>query len=689
MLDQVQTSKSSSHLRDEVVKPAHRFVANPEKSRYGLVAVLLAFSVAIRFYQLGALNLWCDEDITALAVKGTLQNGFPQLPSGVIYFRSLLTTYLSSLSVAIFGMSEMALRLPSVLFSLGTILSIYALGKLLFSERVALLAAAILSFSAWDIEFARHARMYAALAFFFTFSLYAIFRGVVLGERRWLRWSVVLSVLTLLAHILGVVLALVYFGLALMLRQQKARIWQLAGMSVIIMIAAAALFVLIEFGFSNPDQHFLAAYVQKFQAIYNYFSPESVSGVRLQHTVAGLVVMFSFGTVQMVRKKLLRMAHLAWGVPIAILGLLAMGHALAALLFWGMVALVMQSRGKQTLGKMMQLSAIALVLATVVRAGLVLEDVFAQSAASSAMTERVWQAAKIMAGFPKLYILGFYKAFPLMTVVVVVGLVALYRKANRASAEANYRFAFIAFVLPLLANGVILNDYVEYRLNFYLNPLFALLFAFAVFEANALIRLKLANMASGRSIQRAAIVLQVAAVAMLCEQAYPAAILQTITRNYGDTIEQATAPGSHLQRMPDHIGAAQFVQAHNSPGDILVVNDWLAQSVHFEKIDFWLRTKAFQHQAFASMPAGKLYDIYTGTELLTSVESLQQILAQPGDHDVWMIISLPFISKNLHLSDDVLAFLSQSEQNVVYRARDGVSKVYHFRKNDVSATYVP
>lgn len=69
MLDQVQTSKSSSHLRDEVVKPAHRFVANPEKSRYGLVAVLLAFSVAIRFYQLGALNLWCDEDITTLAVK--------------------------------------------------------------------------------------------------------------------------------------------------------------------------------------------------------------------------------------------------------------------------------------------------------------------------------------------------------------------------------------------------------------------------------------------------------------------------------------------------------------------------------------------------------------------------------------------------------------------------------------------
>lgn len=126
---------------------------------WGLVG-LLAVGTILRLYDLGN-GLWFDEILTLVA--------YARAPLGEIVAtfdsqnQHLLYSITSHLSIELFGESAWALRLPAVLFGVGSLAGLFWFGSLVTGRWEALLATAFLTFSYHHIWFSQNARGYTGL----------------------------------------------------------------------------------------------------------------------------------------------------------------------------------------------------------------------------------------------------------------------------------------------------------------------------------------------------------------------------------------------------------------------------------------------------------------------------------------------------------------------------------------------
>jgi 4-amino-4-deoxy-L-arabinose transferase-like glycosyltransferase len=139
--------------------------------------VILLGALGLRLTGLWELGLGFDELQHIYAARGLNQAGAPVLPSGMYYGRSLAFTYLVAKSVALFGDTAGAARLPSVLFSTATVGLVFLLGRRTVGTAAGLLAAALLAVAPFELTWARTARMYAVYQFFYILAAYAFYRG--------------------------------------------------------------------------------------------------------------------------------------------------------------------------------------------------------------------------------------------------------------------------------------------------------------------------------------------------------------------------------------------------------------------------------------------------------------------------------------------------------------------------------
>jgi uncharacterized membrane protein len=132
--------------------------------------LILALGAVLRIVNLGSDSIWLDEaysiqfahlPILELLSKTASSDVHPPLYYLLLHYWMML-----------FGDSEAAARLLSVLFGLFSILVIYPIAALLFDRATGLLSALLLALSLFHIEFAQEARMYTLLAFLALCSLY-------------------------------------------------------------------------------------------------------------------------------------------------------------------------------------------------------------------------------------------------------------------------------------------------------------------------------------------------------------------------------------------------------------------------------------------------------------------------------------------------------------------------------------
>lgn len=124
------------------------------------ILLLVAITIPLVCSNLSYEPYWQDELTSYYAAKGILAHGLPLLPSGFLYPKGELYSYLLALSIAIFGEQNGAPRMLSIVEYLIGLPLLYSIGCALLNRRIALLATAALALSPMALTWGRQMRMY-------------------------------------------------------------------------------------------------------------------------------------------------------------------------------------------------------------------------------------------------------------------------------------------------------------------------------------------------------------------------------------------------------------------------------------------------------------------------------------------------------------------------------------------------
>lgn len=142
-----------------------------------ILCLLLLIGLYFRWQYATTISLFIDEFTTMWAAQRILGIGLPIMPSGVLYTRGLLSSYVEALFLAI-HFSPLVARLPSILLGLLAILTTYMVGRHHFDWRVGLLAAALMTLAPEQIVWSGRARFYIQLQLFVLLAAWAAFESI-------------------------------------------------------------------------------------------------------------------------------------------------------------------------------------------------------------------------------------------------------------------------------------------------------------------------------------------------------------------------------------------------------------------------------------------------------------------------------------------------------------------------------
>lgn len=150
---------------------------------------LLAFAFVLRFPHLGSQSLWADELSTVYWSRldaGFLLGQGAHIETNPPGYYLLIHAWMQ-----LFGASELSVRLPSVLFSVATVAVVYALARMLFDPKTALVAGLLAAIEPSAVHYAREARQSALLALLEGLALLSLAgyaRDSLVGGLRGLLW---------------------------------------------------------------------------------------------------------------------------------------------------------------------------------------------------------------------------------------------------------------------------------------------------------------------------------------------------------------------------------------------------------------------------------------------------------------------------------------------------------------------
>ncbi len=186
---------------------------NPEKVIcYILIILAMTVGLYVRLKGLGRWPLATDEYYFAKSVNNILLTGFPRFECGGYYTRGILQQYLVAPLLLLFpSHHEFCLRIVPVLCNVLVIPPLYLLGKKISGNFVACAVVILFSFSLWEIEFARFARMYAPFQAIFIWYVFFLYKAIFEEHRQSERIMLVLSFLSIFIHAGSIFILLLNF----------------------------------------------------------------------------------------------------------------------------------------------------------------------------------------------------------------------------------------------------------------------------------------------------------------------------------------------------------------------------------------------------------------------------------------------------------------------------------------------
>jgi len=164
---------------------------------YLLLGGFSVIALVLRVWNLNS-DLWIDEVFTLL--------DFVRQPAGVILTsfpsqnQHMFFSLLAHLSTEMFGENAWAIRLPSVIFGVGSIWAFFYLARYLFGNREALLGCALMTVSYHHIWYSQNARGYMGLLLFTLLATWCWLEAIEKNTKIWWFGYVVSVVLGMWIH---------------------------------------------------------------------------------------------------------------------------------------------------------------------------------------------------------------------------------------------------------------------------------------------------------------------------------------------------------------------------------------------------------------------------------------------------------------------------------------------------------
>ncbi len=198
------------------------------------LALCLIVATGLRLYQLGGQSLWTDEGVQYfIASAPTFETLWERLEQRT--FHPPLSFFISHVFLRLQD-SDFFLRLPSVLFGVGSVFLVYRLVKMLTSVPLALATAWVFAISPLHVWYSQEARMYAPLLFVALLSTLCFLWAV--ETRRWYWWGAYACTLALGLYVHAfMALQIIVHGLWLLLWFRHAW-WAYCGTGVVTAVLA-------------------------------------------------------------------------------------------------------------------------------------------------------------------------------------------------------------------------------------------------------------------------------------------------------------------------------------------------------------------------------------------------------------------------------------------------------------------
>ena len=143
-----------------------------------LLGLILVVAFWLRWRYAQTISFYVDEFTTLWAARRVQMLGLPIMPSGVLYTRGLLATYVEAAFLSLFGFSYLVGRLPGLLFGMATVVGLWLTGRRIWRVEVGLLAALGLALLPEAVLWGGRARFYTQLQFFTLLTVWAAFSAI-------------------------------------------------------------------------------------------------------------------------------------------------------------------------------------------------------------------------------------------------------------------------------------------------------------------------------------------------------------------------------------------------------------------------------------------------------------------------------------------------------------------------------
>ncbi len=165
-----------------------------QRSPFLILVAIIIIGSFLRLYKLGIKNFWLDEYIMRSYVGfnyNFLWNN-PYLDGNISY-----PTMVQKFFFELFPESEFYMRLPTAIFSIASLFTLYLLGKAIYSSREGIAAALLLAFSSYHINMAQEFKLaYMVSTTLYPLAIFSLVKGMEKGYLRY--WIIfIISVLSL------------------------------------------------------------------------------------------------------------------------------------------------------------------------------------------------------------------------------------------------------------------------------------------------------------------------------------------------------------------------------------------------------------------------------------------------------------------------------------------------------------